>query len=133
MGIWIRSQNKQVLTYSNDIWIADKHIYANPISETLLGEYVANPEAMQVLDMVQEHLSGRISFTGPTMGWGGNEHGCYVFQMPPAGDIKQCPNGCGEMKIAGGHINTIEGDTYFSVFITYCPECKYIHETDADL
>lgn len=45
----------------------------------------------------------------------------------------QCPNGCGEFEVAGQHIYTNSGDTYFKAYITYCPECKYIKFVDANL
>lgn len=81
MDIRIRSQNKQVLTEPNDIWIEGKHIYAN-ISKTLLGEYLTEAEAIQVLDMIQEHINNLayVQFYRQDM-----DFVPPVFQMPPAG------------------------------------------------
>ena len=46
---------------------------------------------------------------------------------------EQCPNGCGELEIAYGRVDTINGDTYFKVSVEYCPKCKFINGADADL
>ena len=47
--------------------------------------------------------------------------------------MDKCPNGCGELEVASGHIYTNNGDTYFKVIVVYCPKCKYIDYCDADL
>ena len=45
----------------------------------------------------------------------------------------QCPNGCGDAEVTGGHIYTEDGKTYYNVTIVYCPKCLYIIEIDAEL
>lgn len=44
-----------------------------------------------------------------------------------------CPNECGKMETVNQHIETMKGDTYFNVTVTYCPDCKYISFVDASL
>ena len=46
---------------------------------------------------------------------------------------KMCPNGCGEMETASGHINDNEGNTYWKVVIPYCPKCMYYEDAETDL
>lgn len=88
MGIWIRNQNKEVLTKANDIWADYNAIFANYVGDihTWLGDYDSEAEAMQVLDMIQEYINnlayvqyadGNVEFVPP------------VFQMPPAGFSKE--------------------------------------------
>lgn len=91
MGIWIRSQGKEVLIKSNDIWVEDKRIFANLFSSdagntgTCLGVYSTEDEAMKVLDMVQSQIEASEYFKCV-----GRDMPCpelagvnFVFQMPP--------------------------------------------------
>jgi len=42
----------------------------------------------------------------------------------------QCPNGCGELEIAYGHIDTDK--SYLKVTVEYCEKCGYIGNADAN-
>ena len=46
---------------------------------------------------------------------------------------EQCPNGCGELEVANGRIDTNDGATYFKVSVEYCPKCMFINYSDANL
>ena len=46
---------------------------------------------------------------------------------------EKCPNGCGCLEVANGHIEDNKGKTYFKVDIHYCPECYYISYVSARL
>jgi hypothetical protein len=46
--------------------------------------------------------------------------------------VGQCPNGCGELEVAYGHIYTNDSNSYFKVNVQYCTKCCYIGEVDAD-
>mgnify|MGYP000845308617 CR=1 FL=1 len=85
MGIWIRSQDGCVLCNANTIWIEDEDVLANKGSiPTWLGEYACEAEAMQVMDMIQEHITkGRGQMED--YGDGRTIVSDVVFQMPEAG------------------------------------------------
>jgi len=86
VGIWIRSQNKEVLIKANDIWTDVETIFANYVGDTrtLLGGYKSEAEAMQVLDMIQEYIAkGRGQMED--YGDGRTIVSDVVFQMPKAG------------------------------------------------
>ncbi len=85
MGIWIRSQGGKKLVNVNELWRDTKSIYGcHNTSEDagfILGSYFSVPEAIAVMDMMQEHINllayvqymeSSVDFVPP------------VFQMPPA-------------------------------------------------
>lgn len=97
MGIWVRSQEKSVLINATDIWTEKEVINATSTTTSggsclTVGVYDTPEEAIKVLDMIQNSISDWTSFTGPTEGWGGVNHGQRVIEMPPAGFSKPaCP------------------------------------------
>ena len=84
MGIWIRKQNKEALIKANDIWADYNAIFANYVGDihTRLGGYDSEAEAIQALDMIQEHINNLayVQFYRQDM-----DVVPPVFQMPPAG------------------------------------------------
>ena len=83
MGIWIRSQNKGVLCKANNLYLDEETVlvlYGG--LAMLLGEYLTEAEAIQVLDMIQTHIVKIDDYhrTGCCEDWVDP-----VFQMPPAG------------------------------------------------
>lgn len=64
MGMWVRSQNKEVITntntimlFNNFIGIDGSYIVArNGDEEILLGEYSTKEKALKVLDRIQDYI-----------------------------------------------------------------------------
>ena len=42
-----------------------------------------------------------------------------------------CPNGCGEM-VTTKCSDVIVYDTYFDIWITYCPKCRYVESCEVE-
>lgn len=91
MGIWVRSQDKQVLIKSKSFWLVPPKRTSNPTDNFVingdsgvdnqgfvLGKYPTEEEAMKVLDMVENHIQ-LLAYPFP------NSEPSVVFQMPPAG------------------------------------------------
>ena len=107
MGIWIRSQDKKKLVncewFMSDKWGGDKFAITGDCGvpydtgeSVLLGIYSSEPEAMQVLDMIQERIVHQEQVRlMPSQDW---LTPSIVFQMPPAGFNQQPEKfipGCG--------------------------------------
>ena len=81
MGIWIRSQNKRALVNANDIsymgcWCGKSGNYVtndSTINSALLGAYVTEERALQVMDEIQK----LICYDGYMQ-----DSNFIVFQMP---------------------------------------------------
>lgn len=89
MGIWIRSQDKKIIMDCATIYIGEsmsKYVIwgMREDSDQSLGVYPAESEALLVLDMIQDKISGFafVQLAGPDKftGYVGN-----IFQMPDAG------------------------------------------------
>jgi len=84
--VWIRSQGKRELAFVSNIWSYDTIIYASNGgrgSGIKIGAYSTGAEALQVMDMIQEH-NHRVQ----KMWFMGKEDEFFVdpiFQMPEAG------------------------------------------------
>ena len=85
MGIWIRSQNRNLLVLASEIEIksniAGHDVWAD---DEVIGEYYSKAEAIQALDMIQEYIAkGR----GQMVDYGDGRTivSDVVFQMPEAG------------------------------------------------
>lgn len=81
MELWIRSQNKRALLNVRQVRINGLDIMC--YSGELLGTYISNERALEVLDEIQEHLDylniGNININ--TL----DENGfrvCTIYQMP---------------------------------------------------
>lgn len=64
MGIWIRSQDKEMIMNCNAVGIGledDKSIYSNGY---VLGTYSTKEKALMILDVIQEHIehNGRTQY-----------------------------------------------------------------------
>ena len=46
-------------------------------------------------------------------------------------DNGTCPNGCGALEIATGHVESKDCTRYWDVSIAYCPQCNYSGDADA--
>lgn len=91
MGIWIRDQDRRVLCCANDIWVEGNVINVETAGDSILqlGFYNSEDEAMQVLDMIQDHIAwirdqDRELYILPIQGHANFKYG-PIFQMPPAG------------------------------------------------
>lgn len=86
MGIWIRGQG-HALIEAGFIWVESKGVFASPVGvgdDICIGAYASEAEAMQVMDMIQEHITkGRGQMED--YGDGRTIVGDVVFRMPEAG------------------------------------------------
>lgn len=74
MGIWIRTQDKEMIMSCNAVGIGledDKSIYSNGY---VLGTYSTKEKALKVLDAIQEFIKNMYVGMGDYMG--------KPFQMP---------------------------------------------------
>ncbi len=88
MGIWIRSQCKKWLVSANELWIIGIEIrathQANGDGYFIMGAYLSDVEAMQVLNDLQQQIEalGYYKCVGKDRDMPCPE---FVFQMPEAG------------------------------------------------
>ena len=96
--MWIRSQNKKRLSDCVEFYIQEKLQYRYAVIGCsknscghIIGEYSTKEKALEVLDMIQKHLTGflvsgcsRIVHDCPIAGI---EFHC-VFEMPQDEDVK---------------------------------------------
>lgn len=91
MGIWIRSQNKELLVsadhvYYNHLFLINVENHYVNYNGKILGRYSTKEKALKVLDMIDDKILkiDRSKFFGFT------EH-CYencIFQMPQDDGVK---------------------------------------------
>jgi hypothetical protein len=86
VGIWIRSQNGIALCKASEIWCEGEEVYVNG-PKIYIGKYETEAEAIQVLDMIQEHAEGPNTTEKQMAVFTGTYK--RVFQMPPAGFSKE--------------------------------------------
>lgn len=93
MEMWIRSQNKEVITNTNTIMLFNNFmgidgsciVDRNGDVEILLGEYSTKEKALKVLDEIQDHIN-EPTYTNYIV----NEYAHYdkgVFQMPQDDEV----------------------------------------------
>ena len=85
MGIWIRSQDKKILTEIHDVEIDSGFKVWG--SGSLIGEYSTQEKAIKVLDMIQEKIIER-----ELMNFGLAKRFSYehcAFQMPQDDEVKE--------------------------------------------
>lgn len=88
MGIWIRSQDKEILAECNFLKLKYTsvnnrfYIYADSKGEKVyLGGYSTREKALKVLDMIQEYIESNNSHHNSQ--WDSTPHLVYnVFRMP---------------------------------------------------
>ncbi|WP_460285436.1 hypothetical protein [Clostridium sporogenes] len=77
MGIWIRSQKKDVLVFCDHIEVDGNDIYGN---EYFLGKYTTEQRALEVLDMIENRIMQGSRFD--EIQSGKRKTRDFVFQMP---------------------------------------------------
>jgi hypothetical protein len=86
MGIWIRSQDKKMLSYGQAVWVEGEDVYTDSNSKYwsffTIGKYSTKERALQVLDAIQRFTETQAlaRFYGTSEGSLGGED--LVFQMP---------------------------------------------------
>lgn len=82
MGIWIRSQNEEVLNNCRNLQVINDDVDYKIVERGnvcdyyfILGVYFSNKKALKVLDMIQQHIQSRV-----------NED--MVFQMPSDDEVR---------------------------------------------
>lgn len=120
MGIWIRSQNRQVLVLANEIYVDNEYVFANYVDDiqTLLGEYSNETEAIHVLDKIQRHV-GEVEY--------GRYHGNVidpVFQMPEAGFSEKPEEFIPDCGMALNHCGLLDGTAHEATRCRDLDDCK---------
>ena len=78
MGLWVRSQHKEMLIKVNNFFVNDLFVCGNGIA---LGKYSTKEKALKVLDMIQECIEYNNSSHNSQ--WDSTPYRVYnVFQMP---------------------------------------------------